>query len=353
MQSFSLLLVPLLIALGAFLLGKKKVTHREFLIQVAISVVLAFGSVAICKNAGMSDINIHNGQIVAKKRQKVHCRHSYECNCNTVCSGSGSHRSCNRVCQTCYEHPYDVDWRVYTNINESFLIDTIDRQGLKEPPRWTQVKIGEPYSSVHSYHNYIKASPETLFRNDYKDNKYPLPNYPSNIYDYHRLNRFITQGIKLRHIGLLNKKLSKINSIIGPKKEANFIIVLTKDMPEDYFYYLKSNWIGAKKNDIVLVMSTDGKSIQWADVMAWTQTQDVQVQLKDLFLGKPITSINALLDKSQQVIIEFYNRKPMEDFKYLTNSFHLSLTQWIVCFIINLLISIGITVYCWKNDETY
>src|SRR5574342_424492 len=157
------LLVPLALAgfAYAFLDG---VSLKEFGLVVLACLIVAGSSAGIVSCANTHDVEVWNGVVTGKEQNTVSCSHSYQCNCRQSCTGSGKNQSCTTVCDTCYEHSHDYDWDVYTSINDTITIDRVDRQGVNEPSLWTAVKMGEPVSVTHSYKNYIKASPGTLFR---------------------------------------------------------------------------------------------------------------------------------------------------------------------------------------------
>src|SRR6185369_625968 len=124
MFNFLLLMVlPTLIAIGAMVYFKGKVTYLEFFGQiaaVALVVGLGFGA---SYWSGTSDTEVWNGQVTSKTQDRVSCSHDYKCRCRseTTCTGSGKNRSCtsSTVCDTCYEHSYDVDWAVHASTGES------------------------------------------------------------------------------------------------------------------------------------------------------------------------------------------------------------------------------------------
>lgn len=351
----TMLLIPILVALGFFIFSGKKITIGEFLLQngLQILVMLPFAFGNGCSS--MQDVEIWNGTVAKKERNKVSCSHSYKCFCYQSCStDSKGNQSCHEVCQTCYEHSYDVDWDVYTTNNENFEIDRIDRQGVNEPPRWTAVKIGEPTSVRHSYTNYIKASPDSLFRRQGLLEKYKqyIPEYP-HPYDYYRMNHSLTvNGATLTDAANLNKKLAEMNGTIGKAKKVNMMVIAVKDLPHDYFFALEQAWIGSKKNDFVLVIGVDsaGKP-QWADVLAWTQNKMAEVVARDA--AAKLTSINdtdQIVNILQSSVSEHYIRKPMKDFEYLKNAMTPTAGMWIAAMIIGLISSIGLGIFFMNND---
>lgn len=135
------------------------ITWKEFGLIVLAQLFVA--GIVSCSNT--RDIEAWNGVVTGKQKVAVPCSHTYSCNCHEVCSGSGKDRSCRTECDTCYEHHSflrtipgnDYDWRVYTSNGEVVEIDRVDRQGVREPPRFTAVRMGEPTTLAHTYTNYM------------------------------------------------------------------------------------------------------------------------------------------------------------------------------------------------------
>ena len=349
----TMLIIPTIVALAFFVLSGKRITIKEFLTQMAVQVVLmtciAYG--VSCQNT--HDVEILNGRVTRKVRDVVSCRHSYQCNCYESCTGSGQNQSCTTICQTCYEHSYDVDWDVHTSIGRTISIDTIDRQGLLQPPRWTSVIIGEPVSISNWYTNYIKGSPDSLFRHQGLTEKYEksIPGYPGNIYDYYRLNRLVLVGVTLTDATHWNRDLSELNATLGASKQVNIVVVAVKNAPQDYFYALEQSWIGGKKNDVVLVVSVDdSNNIQWTEVMAWTDNKMLHVSLRDQVNAVGSLTREPVIRALSNAVGAFYVRKPMKDFEYLSGLVKPTTGQWIFSMIFGLVLSVGLGVYMVRND---
>lgn len=356
MTLLTMLIIPTLVCLGFFFFSKHKITIGEFAAQMGIQVALIAGILLISTSMNMRDTEVWNGEITGKQKTKVTCTHTYCCSYGQCCSGSGKNRSCHTCCKRrCKRHSYDIDWRVFTNIGERFNIRRLSQRGLEEPPRWTAVKVGEPYSSTHSYKNYVKANPGSLFNKQGLVEKYKgkLPQYPQKIYDYHRLDRFVSVGVKADR-KLWNKHLSEANKALGPKKQVNIVTVIVKEQNRDYFHALQQHWLGGKKNDVVVVISVDeSNKARWVEVMAWTNNYMVQTEIKNLILAQkevsPIETVNSIFAG----VANHYQRKPMKEFEYLKDAAKPSLTVWMIAMVVGFLASIGLGLFFLKNDVEY
>ena len=339
-----LFIINFLVA-GIILLGfwivSKDICWREALTQFGAQTILILVVCLMIKNAHLSDYEIISGRIVSKDNAHVSCRHSYQCHCRTVCSGSGKSRSCHRVCQTCYEHSYDVDWFADTNINRRIYINKVDRQGLMKPDRWENIQINEPASFTHSYQNYIKADPDSLFQHHMEEDEIKkYPSYPGKVYDYYRINRGV--GFSLE------KEIAEINADIGPSVGASLIIVKA-EANRSYAKLLQRAWSGAKKNDIVLVLGIEGSNtIVWAEVVGISYP-DFKVKLRNV-VNDYGTLDQELLSRVKSSILKDFKRRPMSEFEYLKESYKPTVGEWAFSLIVSLMLSVGLGIFFHKNE---
>lgn len=343
MVFFVLLVIPLIVAVAGFIL-LKGITWKEFALQVVAQVLVAGVSAFCVFCANTHDVEVWNGRVTNKAQVRVSCSHSYPCNCRQVCTGSGKDQTCSTVCDTCYEHSWDYNWNVYTSNGETITIARIDSQGVYTPPRWASTQMGEPTAVQHSYTSYIKGSPDSLFRHQGSSEKYKgkIPAYPDDVYDYYRLNRFVSLDVAA-DVPAWNDALSDVNADVGSPRQANVIVVLTRQ-PRDWFYALQEEWIGGKKNDVILVVGLDAEDKPvWAEVMAWTIDPIFKVKLRDDVLDEGVLTPKKVVDAIRRNTMSYHRRKPMADFEYLKSAIMPSTTEWVVTLILGLLVAVGLT----------
>lgn len=320
---------------------------------VVIGIIYAGGSYT-----AMQDELVINGQVTSKERDEVSCSHSYKCHCRQVPytyrdSKGKTHHSTKEKCDTCYDHPYDVDWLVHSNIDDTSRISRIDRQGINEPPRWTAVNVGDPYSKTQSYSNYVKASPNSIFNlGKYKNGELNLvPEYPIDIYDYYKINRVLAVSASIPNLPEWNNKLSEVNKVLGPKKQANVVVVFTSK-PLDFAYTIRDKWLGGKKNDILLVIGTKAyPKVDWVQSFSWTKHAMVDIKLRnDISDLGTLENVDYIMKIINDDVTAHYVRKPMKEFEYLKNAIEPSTTVIVWALIMGILVSLGTTWWCIRND---
>jgi hypothetical protein len=348
---FWIIIAPaVLIALVNWAIFSKKVVWQEVVGQVfgimAVVAMVVFGYSASKKR----DTEILNGHVTSKARHEVHCRHSYPCNPHScMCDSKGN---CSTCWDTCYVHSYDVDWDVYAScgmLTESFSVNTIDSQGLQEPPRWTAFKAGDPFMTDHGYDNYVKANASTLYQEHGYQDKFAkvIPGYPNNIYDYHtHLDRVVQIGYSLPDLRQWDDDLTQLNIELGSKKQCNVILFVMTGQPEDYYYGLKEAWIGGKKNDVIVMVNVDAAgTIQWANCLSWAKNDMFRVKLRDdlMAIGKldRVAAMKVIHDDVEQ----YFVRTSMKEFKYLDKAIILTNTEFWWILVITALVSLGISIF--------
>ena len=348
-----LLLFPLVWPFIAKRIWQSEINWQEMFLNIIIVVILT----ALVWQAGIyaktSDTEIWNGQVLDKKQVSVPCQHSYQCNCREECSGSGKDRSCSTVCDTCYEHFNDYDWVVYSDAGD-FTVARADRQGIREPSRWTKAQKGQPVARPHQYTNYIKAVPESLFHNEsnirerFKD---MIPPYPDKVYDYQYLSRVLAVGFFLPGLEEWNTDLAMALRDLGPKRQANVIIVFVNTGDPEYARALEEAWLGGKKNDIVLVVGViEYPRIEWVRVISWTDRQNFKVELRDAIFEPGNIDRGKILALVHDYIMSSFVRKPMKDFEYLKHE--IDPPGWVIILAVIIAVggSIGLSLYFRRVD---
>ena len=346
--------MPLVWPWIAKMIWPHKISWQEMAINVGVILLLTVTLYAISVGSQTKDYEVWNGQTTGKERKKVSCEHSYRCNCVTSCSGSGSSRSCTEICQTCYDHSYDISWFINTTIGDIY-VRRVDRQGLDEPQRYTRSELEEPASKLKHFTNYVKAVPESIFNtSEAQIQKYQnlIPKYPDTIYDYHHIDRAIAVGVNVPDIKQWSNDISNMLRVLGAKKKANVVVLFVNAPDSDYIYALERAWIKGKKNDLIVVIGTTNyPEINWARVIGWSKNETVKIEIRDgiqelekLDRISVMSIIESSISGSSEPI-----RREMEEFKYLEDQIEPPMWTLIAIFLLGLFGSIGLS-YHFRNN---
>ena len=358
MLTLALLLVfPLVWPFVAKVVWKHEITFAELGANVVIGVVVVVLGWYGGRHIQMLDYEIINGQVVSKASHRVSCEHSYRCNCRETCSGTGQNRSCSETCDTCYEHGYDIDWRLATTVGD-VTIRRVDRQGVKEPPRFSQARTGDPVAQSHAFTNYVKAAPDSLFNTAVEKSALTqfsslVPTYPGEVYDYHYVDRVIAQGVTVPDLPGWNRELALMLRGLGPTKQVNAVIVFTSQKDPQYATALRAAWLGGKKNDVIVVIGTPAfPAIEWVRVVSWTDQELFKVELRDEIAALKTVERPTVLKALETRIGTQFVRKQMKDFEYLQDD--IVPPGWLLAVLALLSVgsSVGASVYFARNSHS-
>lgn len=344
-----ILIFPVVWPFIARIVFHSTITWTEMALNVVLVLVLVSAVWVAGRYAETADREVWNGEVTGKDSYRVSCSHSYPCNCRTVTVGTGKSRTTTTQCDTCYEHSYDIDWVVHSNVGKIY-INRVDRQGLHEPPRWTRAYKGEPVATTHMYTNYIKASDNSLFnasqQNLVKKFEKLIPEYPLEVYDYHYIDRVLAVDVDVPDLDKWNFELAQYLRELGPKKQANVVIVIVNTDNPLYMDALRSAWKGAKKNDIVVTIGvTDYPNISWANAWSWSKNEMVNVTLRDEITNIGTLDRSVVLKTINDTVMKYFERRPMAEFEYLKDEIEPPLWVQILAGIIAVLGSVGLTVW--------
>lgn len=307
---------------------------RDGLIPAATYVVISGLCIAaafyLARSSATDDIEIWSGQVTGKERVHDTYRRSYDCNCRSVetCTGSGKTRSCSsrQVCDTCYEDRYTVTWRCGTTVGPYTIkhLDETTRRvySTPDPARWVAIKAGDPVAKAVPYTNYVQAVPESLFTPAAAGLKQRfaslVPPYPDQVYDFYRLDRFLAPGHTVADAAEWQQGLAELLKERGPRRQVNAIVVVAKTADRDYTHALRDAWQGANKNDVVLVIgSSEWPKVDFVEVISWTKNELFKVQLRDEVQAMGTIERQKVLDALGRHIDATFERRRMREFEYL------------------------------------
>lgn len=330
--------IPVILSIAFVILVPKKTFGSVTALQasllavlgVFVSMIIFVGALYGSRATATADIQLLNGEIVDKTRAHGYYKRPYDCNCRQIksCSGSGPNRSCSThtKCDTCYEDRYTVKWTAVSNVG-SFTIESLDKSSKKvyatpDPERYTVIKKGDPACVTSNYTNYIRGVPDSILRpvaGEVKQ-KYAgkIPAYPISVYDFYHVDRFVAAGLSVPTVRQWNNSIAEVAKVVGPKKQANVVIVATSYDP-DFFFALQDEWVNGKKNDVIVVIGQKqyGGPAEWVRVMALTTSDILQVSLRDAILELPAISHDTVMPVVKDMILKNFQRKSMKDFKFL------------------------------------
>lgn len=329
-----LLLIPLFLCLLIRKLSPDTISLKEVLIQFVAGAIFVAVSFWVIIHLSISNTVYLNGEVTKKQREKVSCSHSYQ-----VCVGTGE----NRICTTHYHHPYDFDYRVYTTVG-TLTIPTIDSQGLKVPPRFDQVVIGEHAATTSSFSDFLEGNRNSLHKRNINSIT-PIHHRKPDVFDYYRLHKYVSD------IPIMPEVSSQITELAKTHLSHKNVIYFFSTASESMRYSLMMQWY-ISLNDIIILVGLDNDyRVSWIDALTYGdnfKNGSLGANLSYGTIGKQLTP--ELINKIDSSTSKYYQRPSEKDLKYLAVNMEVSLGQWIAIFILNLLFNGLVGYYMHRNE---
>jgi len=354
------------------LLAKIKFNHTITIKEVLLQGVIVSSMCSVLYFAGsyssLQDVEIWNGEVKSKFSKTEKCPSGWVDYSDSFCSNystrrkythttcttnSSGKKSCTKHYKTQYNYDYYSETRWY--VKDSFRTHEIKRinpRGDSMPPRYNEVVVGDSASKRNTYTNYIKTVDDNILGFKSSDEHVNLPAYPDKIYDYYKSDKVVLAGTKLKDKKSWDLKLAESLKVIGPSKQANIVMVLTDTQDSSYRYSLEKAWKGGKKNDIIVVIGSSSGKITWADTITLagnSGNEVLTVKLRDALLDHKDLDIK-VIDVVADNVLKYFDRKAMKEFEYLKDS--IEPASWLVwtCYVLSLLLSLGLTAFFHKNE---
>jgi hypothetical protein len=339
------LLIPFAIGFAAYFIAGKKITPKELAVQLGAVALLVIVTYLIMLSGRTGDVELINSSIAERSTGHEGCCHSYPCNCHESCSGSGSSRSCTTECDTCYEHSHDIYWEASTTTGNRVYYDGCNPPGTEMPSRWGHIYVGEPAVERHGFTNYIKGNPNSILRREAVSPALlaQVPEYPR-VFDYYRTLRVLNLGANGVDIQALNHELDYVNSQLGPKRQVNIILIITKESDLTFGEAVRQKWLGGKKNDVIVIVGAPAfPEVAWVDVLSWTQEEAMKIRIRDNILAMHTFNGHNALGIIAYEVDQGFKRRHMKDFEYLSAGIEPSSTETTWLFIVAAGLSIGLS----------
>lgn len=305
MTFFIVLLIPVVIAAGAFFLLSSSINWKEFLLQLGLGVVAVAVGWQVAKWGALQSTEHLNGRITQKEDGTQHC-----CHCHDVCDAKDKNGNCTSSHEEC-SHTIDYYWTLKTTVGD---VPVEDCSGWNSAPAiWTNAVVGEPASVSHGYTNYLLADPDSLMVHAQVEKwADQVPDYPE-VFDKYKVNHVL--GDVSPPVGM-QKALQEINADLGAGNQVDISVYLTAQKDPSFAQAIEAKWLYGPKNSITVVMGLSGTTIQWVRVVTFSKVEQLKVQLRDQLQGLNVSDPKVLAVLRSEIQQKF-RRTAMADFEYL------------------------------------
>ena len=374
-------MVPLIIG-GILFIFNKEVHWGEWIMGGAAAFILAaiMHSVAIF---GMTaDVETWSGQIVESREYSAwHEYYEYAVYRTEYYTETESYTDSNGQTQTrtvthsrqVFDHwePtsrwHNISWECYSNLSTSYGIDEKFHKHLEvkfndRHPVPGQRTTGEhnsrmiggdpndyvasnktgwvqPITKKMAFENRIKAAPSVF--------SFVKPP-PNTVFAYPENNHPFISNRLLGSAALIDVlAFDQMNARLGPRKLVNVVMVGFNDKGSEYGQMQQAEWIGGKKNDIVITFGGSNKKPSWAFVFGWTEKDIVKRNIESIILEHG--AVTETLPLIEEEIKKNYALKDWSRFDYI----QIQPPTWsYVTFICLMIVTQGGIWYFFMNNES-
>lgn len=197
----------------------------------------------------------------------------------------------------------------------------------------------EPVTKAVSFENRVKACPSVF--------SYVKP-APGIVYPYPaNSNPFRSDRLLGTALSAVNKfAWDQMNARLGPTKKVNVVMVGFAGKGSDYGQMQEAEWVGGKKNDIIITYGGPDAHPTWAHVFGWTEHDVVKRDLESIILNSGVATTTLPLIENE--IIHNYALKDWKKFDYLT--IEPPAKYYLIYIVILGLGNVGYWIWAMRND---
>lgn len=372
------LIIPLVTIVLLLVYFKERTTWWEFLVIVAVPVLLIIGMKALVETSQTNDTEYWTGWVVKGEYFEEWTEEYEETYSSTDSDGNVTWHT---RTVTDYHGPeyYAIDsngvkisvtlqhyrWLAsrFTNNKETTLYhaDQI-KLYLGDGDKWTTVWNNKEDTRViatttHTYENRTQASRVFYFPPvDEEDKKqFGLYDYAktssgglfSGAVNYHTVPSILGNGGPTTTAA--NERLRWHNAMLGKKKQVRMWVLIFKDQSESAAHFQKNYWQGGNKNEFILCIGTDKtNNVEWANVISWCEQERLKVDVRDFVLGQKKLDLTEVVEQMATQVNRQWKRREFAEFSYL--SVQPPLWGIMLTFFLTLLVDGGLAYWVVHNE---
>lgn len=371
-----LFLIPFIVSVFLLIFFKKHTVWWEYLILIIPSLLFTLGTKEIMIKANTTDTEYYGGYIV-----KIRHYDEWDEWIKRTCTRQvpvGKDKDGNTIYK---EEKYDCSYRQYhpeywvyvTNLsNFEYSLD-------KKLFEYIKKRFNSPMVFVDMHRNYYRidgdaqdyfwsGTRETIYtvtEEHWYENKIKASNSifkfeeiskkeakELNLYDYPNINNLDQNPILSKNLFINSDEIESIkyvNGYYGKLKEFRcFILLFNSTDGINKAYQQQSYWQGGNKNELIICFGIKpDRTVDWCYAFSWEDSQEMAITIMNLYRNNEKLNINIL---SNQIIenLDKWKRKDFDDFKYI--KVELTKGQYILLFILTLLINVGICFFILMNE---
>ena len=381
MYIISQILIGIAPIIYAWYVNRTNIVWWEFVINIAVSSLLAIGTYHLYSFSVSSDTEYWGDMVEYVQWDQEYqsyewnpCCRTYECSCSTDKDGN---RSCSTCCDGCYEcntYPerfykvgrsgtkYEISGSEYDRLKYKFgtkeqdlgFYTDVDFDGWNcgyNGKRFIVKWDGNPDKaenavSTHQYENKVVYSssvykPRKVTKKEKE--KYKLHDYP-HVIDYYQndLIGYYDQEV--------TQKLTYFNALNGYRKQIKVMVFVHYSDNPDVLYMQRHYLKNGNKNEFNILLAIKDNRIIDMDFATWCKVPATKNRIKEFLANNPDSTVKELVDYSLQVLDKHWKRTEFTPLNAMV-SIVPPIWYWLLILLVNLSISLFITFKFVHNEH--
>lgn len=249
---------------------------------------------------------------------------------------------------------YDIDEQAFKYFCKQFNHVAPEAGNRTTFEHASRMIAGDPNDYVSYNHSGIiePVTKSSLFKNKIKYNKsvFSFVDVPTNIFVYKYPDNsnpwMSSRVIGIANNSINNRKWDQLNSYLGPIKKINLIIIGYDKEDSSLGEYQEAEFLGGKKNDLVIVYGPNNKNPTWCKTFGWTESFELKQSISSYVIENGVN--DNLLDFLRSEVTTSYKIKDWSKFDYL--SVEPQMKHYTIYFCLSIIISAIMIVIFLKND---
>lgn len=365
MTEWLALVTPIVIALSALLLFRKKLVWWEILSPIVVCIVVIMIMKYTMETGLTTDTEYRSSHVTKLVHEDEWDEYIHKTCSYTTYSGSGKNRTSHTHYYDCsYVDNHPEQWNAYTNDGNVYgvspeyyksAVKLFNNERFLEMNRHYHHIDGDAHStfwpttlstviaidSEEEYENRAQAA-ATVFHFVELDSikqvglyQYPvIKNEGTFSANQQALLTPKNYGnAKLNNYN--NSVLRKINGMLGKDKQIKVFVLVYKNHTIEVAERQRTLWKGGNKNELVICVDADNK---WTKSFSWSDDKRLETEANYLFADTSKSLTYKLLQLHRTIPADWH-RKSFSDFAYIDVPLHTNQLIWI--HIISILVTLG------------
>ena len=370
-MDFLIYIIPFIVAIFLLLFFKKEVVWWEYLVVIAIPILISVIVRLIMISYNNTDTE-YLGDYITKVRHYDEWDEWIHRTCTRTYKSGNTTRTQIYDCSYRQYHPerwsyFDQDGEEHWLFFKEEFDEIVNKFGTKmifvdmhrkyhridgdaQEYHWNGTEnTAWTITNSHHYTNKLQNS-RSIFNFEEIDDKYADS---LGLYNYPPIEKYDQSPILSKSINIPKNQedaLRFTNGFYGKKYQFRVFVLLFENEPIEISEKQRSYWKGGNKNELVVCLGVSDNKVKWCNAFSWCDVPTVDVKTETYFSERDTLDLKAYSNFLRTSLENGdWERKNFEDFSYVKTE--LSMVQQIWILAISVLLNVGFAIFVILNQE--